>query len=188
MVANNIRATLLQNDALARRRRIRAAGPHGVGAKASAPQGRLNPGAVGSLSARSCRRHAAFLFRFHYRRHKGPPDDVVGNVMTVIGDIPGTGNRRSGNVFAPPPGFCWRLIPEGAAGRSSAFDSPHDARAVVVWVGAGDTIERGEKLIGRLLRALGCRSSLRLLKCTTHMQIGLRRGGALSVPMRHRSG
>ena len=74
-------------------------------------------------------------------------------VMTVIGEIPGHWQPALGDVFAAPPGFCWRLVPEGPAAVQVRSILRMEARAVVVWVGAGNTIDRGEKLIGRLLGA-----------------------------------
>jgi len=74
-------------------------------------------------------------------------------VMTVIGDIPGHWQPSLGDVFAAPPGFCWRLVPEGPPAVQVRSILRMEARAVVVWVGAGDTLDRGEKLIARLLGA-----------------------------------
>jgi hypothetical protein len=74
-------------------------------------------------------------------------------VMTVIGDVPGHWQPALGEVFAAPQGFCWRLVPEGPPSIQVRSILRMDARAVVVWVGAGDTIDRGERLIGLLLGA-----------------------------------
>jgi hypothetical protein len=74
-------------------------------------------------------------------------------VMTVIGDIPRHWDPTRGEVFAAPAGFCWRFVPDGPAAVQLRTILRIDARAVVVWVGAGDAIDRAAKLIDRLLGA-----------------------------------
>jgi hypothetical protein len=73
-------------------------------------------------------------------------------VMTVIGDVPADWQPALGNVVAPP-GFSWRFVPEGPLAVQVRSILRIDARAVVVWVGTGDAIDRAAKFIERLLRA-----------------------------------
>jgi hypothetical protein len=76
-------------------------------------------------------------------------------VMTVIGEVSPHGNPLWNDIStAPaPPGFCRRLVPEGPFAVQFRSILRTDARAVVVWVGADDDIDRAAKLIGRLLIA-----------------------------------
>jgi hypothetical protein len=74
-------------------------------------------------------------------------------VMTVIGDLPADWQATLDDVFAAPPGFCWRFVAEDPPAIQVRSILRLDARAVVVWVGAGDAIDRGAILISRLLAA-----------------------------------
>jgi len=67
-------------------------------------------------------------------------------VMTVIGDVPA--NHIS--AVPAPPGFFWRFVPEGPFAVQFRSILRMNARAVVVWVGADDAIDRAAKLIRRL--------------------------------------
>ena len=74
-------------------------------------------------------------------------------VMTVIGDVPRHSQPAQMEALAAPAGFCWRFVPEGPPAVQVRSILRMDASAVVVWVGAGDAIDRAAKLIHRLLAA-----------------------------------
>jgi hypothetical protein len=74
-------------------------------------------------------------------------------VMTVIGEVPTDCKAAFEDVIAAPRGFSWRFVPEGPPAVQVRSILRLNARAVVVWVGVGDAIDRGAKLIGRLLTA-----------------------------------
>jgi hypothetical protein len=76
-------------------------------------------------------------------------------VMTVVGSEPHGGDPLWSQIDAlpAPPGFCWRFVPEGPFADQFRSILRMGARAVVVWVGAGDAVNRATKLIGRLLSA-----------------------------------
>jgi hypothetical protein len=71
----------------------------------------------------------------------------------VIGDIPADW-QLSGDDFLPaPPGFCWRFVPEGPLAVQVRSILRLNARAVAVWVGQDDAVDRAVHLIARLLAA-----------------------------------
>jgi hypothetical protein len=76
-------------------------------------------------------------------------------VMTVVGDVPRHREPPWSDVSSvpAPPGFCWRFVPEGPFAVQFRSILRMDARAVVVWVGADDAIDRAAKLIGRFSEA-----------------------------------
>jgi hypothetical protein len=74
-------------------------------------------------------------------------------VMTVIDNVRRDWQAALDNPFPAPPGFRWRFVPEGPFAVQCRSILRMDARAVVVWVGADDAINRAAKLIGRLLGA-----------------------------------
>lgn len=76
-------------------------------------------------------------------------------VMTLVGNALRRGDPLWNEIDAlpAPPGFCWRFVPEGPFAVQFRSILRMDARAVVVWVGADDAINRAAKLIGRLLGA-----------------------------------
>jgi len=82
-------------------------------------------------------------------------DKISVIVMTVVGTVPGGGDERWNQTDAPPAplGFCWEFVPEGPPAVQIRSILRMDVRAVVVWVGAGDAVDRGAKLISRLLGA-----------------------------------
>jgi hypothetical protein len=74
-------------------------------------------------------------------------------VMTVIGDVPRCPPSNDISNMPAPSGFCWRFVPEGQFAVQIRSILRLDARAVVVWVGADDAIDRAAKLIDRILGA-----------------------------------
>jgi hypothetical protein len=76
-------------------------------------------------------------------------------VMTLVGNAPRLGDPLWNEIDAlpAPPGYCWRFVPEGPFAVQFRSILRMDARAVVVWVGADDAVNRAAKLIGRLLAA-----------------------------------
>jgi hypothetical protein len=74
-------------------------------------------------------------------------------VMTLVSDGPPTGDPlwNEINALPAPPGFYWRFVPDGPFAIQFRSIFRLDARAVVVWVGAGDALDRAARLIGRLL-------------------------------------
>jgi hypothetical protein len=74
-------------------------------------------------------------------------------VMTVISNVPRLWQPALDDIFPAPSGFCWRLVPEGPFAVQFRSILRMDARAVVVWVGEDDAVNRAAKLIGGLLDA-----------------------------------
>jgi hypothetical protein len=73
-------------------------------------------------------------------------------VMTAVGNVPRHPHPpwNDISVVSAPPGFCWRFVPEGPFAVQFRSILRIDARAVVVWVGEGDAVNRAANLIGRL--------------------------------------
>ncbi|HEX4053692.1 MAG TPA: hypothetical protein VHX86_05460 [Tepidisphaeraceae bacterium] len=82
-------------------------------------------------------------------------DKTSVNVMTLVGDAQPCKDPLWSEIDAlpAPPGFCWRFVPDGAFAVQFRSILRMDARAVVVWIGANDAIDRAAKLISRLLGA-----------------------------------
>jgi hypothetical protein len=95
----------------------------------------------------------SFLFRFHEAAMRRTNQMMSVIVMTVVGDVPENSQAALDDAFPAPPGFRWRFVPEGSPAVQVRSILRLDARAVVVWVGAGDAVDRGAKLITRLLGA-----------------------------------
>jgi hypothetical protein len=112
-------------------------------------QGRLNLNAPGSFKT-SLRRAAGF---FRSENIVTSKTSVI--VMTVVGNEPYGGDPLWNQIDAlpAPPGFCWRFVPEGPFPDQFRSILRTGARAVVVWAGANDAVNRATKLIGRLLSA-----------------------------------
>jgi hypothetical protein len=74
-------------------------------------------------------------------------------VMTVISNEPRHWQPALDDIFPAPPGFSWRYVPEGSFAVQVRSILRMDARAVAVWVGEDDAVNRAVKLIGGLLEA-----------------------------------
>jgi hypothetical protein len=74
-------------------------------------------------------------------------------VMTVIGNVSRDWQPGLDQMFPAPPGFCWRFVPEGPFAVQFRSILRMDARAVAMWVGRDDAVNRAVKLIGGLLQA-----------------------------------
>jgi hypothetical protein len=74
-------------------------------------------------------------------------------VMTVIGDVPRRPPWDDISNMPAPAGFCWRFVPEGPFAVQFRAILRMDARAIVVWIGADDAVNRAAKLIGRFSAA-----------------------------------
>ena len=74
-------------------------------------------------------------------------------VMTLVGNAARRGDPLWNEIDAlpAPPGFLWRFVPEGPFAVQFRSILRMDARAVVVWVGADDAVDRAATLIARLL-------------------------------------
>jgi hypothetical protein len=72
-------------------------------------------------------------------------------VMTVIGDVRRPRQGEGDEFFPAPQGFCWRFVSEGPLAVQFRSILRMDARAVVVWVGAGDAVDRAANMIARLV-------------------------------------
>lgn len=72
-------------------------------------------------------------------------------VMTVIGEGRHKWPEACEALFPAPAGFCWRFVPEGSLGEQVRAVLRTGARAVVVWIGVGEAIDRAEQVVGRLL-------------------------------------
>ena len=64
-----------------------------------------------------------------------------------------TCSRALDEILPTPPGFCWRFVPEGPFAVHFRSILRLDARAVAVWVGQDDAVNRAAKLISGLMQA-----------------------------------
>jgi hypothetical protein len=104
-------------------------------------------------------------------------------VMTLVGNEPPRGNPLWHEIdsLPAPPGYCWRFVPEGPFAIQCRSILQMDARAVVVWVGANDAVDRAARLIGRLL-AVGLPAVIAIAEVhDPPTEILLRQAGALYV-------
>jgi hypothetical protein len=74
-------------------------------------------------------------------------------VMTTIGDVPPHLQSALDEILPAPPGFCWRFVPEASLAIQFRSILRIDPRAVAVWVGQDDAVNRAAKLISGLLQA-----------------------------------
>ncbi len=100
-------------------------------------------------------------------------------VVTVIGDVPRHLESALDDILPAPSGFCWRFVPEAPFAVQFRSILRTDARAVAVWVGPDDAVDRAAKLISGLLQA-GLRAVIAIAQVhDARTESVLRQAGAL---------
>ncbi len=97
------------------------------------------------------RRMQRFCF-FQVHRAAGRTNQMMSAiVMTMIGDVRRPWQGERDEFFLAPPGFCWRFVPEGPFAVQFRSILRMHPRAVVVWVGPGEAVDRAANMIARLV-------------------------------------
>jgi hypothetical protein len=104
-------------------------------------------------------------------------------VMTVVGNAPQCGEPlwKQIDALPAPPGFCWRFVPEGPFAVQVRSILRAEPRAVVVWVGVDDAVDRAANLI---LRVCGAGPPIVIAVAEVHdppTESALRQAGALYI-------
>jgi hypothetical protein len=100
-------------------------------------------------------------------------------VITTIGDVPPQLESALDEILPEPPGFFRRFVPEASLAIQFRSILRLDARAVAVWVGPDDAVERAAKLISGLLQA-GIRAVIAIAELhDARTESVLRQAGAL---------
>ena len=110
-------------------------------------------------------------------------DKTSAIVVTPVGNASQCENPPWKDIDAlpAPSGFCWRFVPEGPFAVQVRSILRAEPRAVVVWVGVDDAVDRAAKLI---LRVCGAGPPIVIAVAETHdppTELMLRQAGALYI-------